>query len=187
MACIYIAHGANGIVKIGRTKNVARRMHGLKKDFFKFGDSLTNFFHSTETDHAYGAEYRLIQKVGAILKPYSGREWFIGDQEQFSNGLFRDLVSMAEVVIEDVRHLPKPREIDVDAYKRGRAKAIAEREAQRKETEVWRAKRKIQVADRKALRATRLAEIAIRAAINAGVALTIHTPEFAHLSTAKAA
>ena len=83
MSYIYVAHGNDGLVKVGRTVNIKRRVCGLRKQFQTFGNELVDIrsFDGLSADDAFFAELRLIRKLGEVFEPYSGREWFLGSFE----------------------------------------------------------------------------------------------------------
>ncbi len=74
----YVAHGASGLLKVGHTINVAKRLTSLKKEFRKKGDELVRIEHCEALRAGRVVESRLIQHCRKHFQKHSGWEWFTG-------------------------------------------------------------------------------------------------------------
>lgn len=165
MACIYLACGRDGLVKIGRTSDFKRRLTSLRKEFKRFGNEI-NFAHTFGelTDRVSEvAERKLIDKLSGVFEQYSGREWFIGDA--------RSAFQAAAIASQEsffAKPLPVWPKLTPEEVERRRREAIALRERIAQAKRARMAERKVEVAQRRALRETRRREIALREAVKYG-------------------
>lgn len=81
MERIYIAQGATGLFKVGRTRNFVKRLRSLRKEFKRHGDRIADAHAFDEIATAYGAEQMLMRFLGTWfcrLEAGRSREWFTG-------------------------------------------------------------------------------------------------------------
>lgn len=168
MSCIYVARGRGGIVKVGRTKDVKRRLSSLKQEFKRLGDEFERieYFPVADQETADVAERRLLSKISEVFTPYYGREWFIGS---FESALQAAEIASAEACLRRIVRIRRMTPEETAAL-------VARKEAKARAAQEWREQRIRGVAERKALRERRRVEIATRIALKAGLVLAPQVP-----------
>lgn len=73
----YVAEGDGGLLKVGFTKNFARRLHKLRQEFKARGDVLARYHACEFIEAAKTVECVLIATLKKTLDRHSGREWFV--------------------------------------------------------------------------------------------------------------
>lgn len=73
----YVAIGESGLLKVGRTTKLDKRVQQLKKEFKAKGDRFLHLFACPPLEAGYSVESSLIGKCGELFKQHSGREWFV--------------------------------------------------------------------------------------------------------------
>ena len=115
MEQIYVAQGRGGLLKVGRTTNLKKRLAQLRKEFVRKGDVLVRTEACEPVLDGYGPEFRLIAVLVQHCKQHSGREWFI-------DASFENALRAAREICDDAR----PRQIaqrEYEATPQGKAAA----------------------------------------------------------------
>lgn len=164
MACIYVAYGREGLVKVGRTSNFKRRIASLKKEFGRFGNVILSAqaFDELSDRKAAIAEYRLIFKLQGALEQYYGREWFVGDPMVACQAA---AITSHEVFFSRPER-PRPTPEQLEKWRKARVEML---EKIAKERAEYSAARRKQIEDRRTLRETRRREVAEREAMRHGL------------------
>ena len=161
MERVYVAQGTNGLIKVGLTKCIKRRLPGLKQSFRLFGSEFLRVECCEEIKNARGAEYVLITDCSEKFEPYAGREWFV-------NGPFDEVLAMATVITEDCKKAPvfKPMTDQERQVRLEKERLAAE------EKVIWLENRRLETIARRELREKRRMEVAIRLAERVGLIVT---------------
>lgn len=120
---IYVAKGARGLLKVGRTTRPKARRQSLRKEFRERGDELAHFEECGETRMGHRTENTLIDLFASRLPRHSGREWFSG-------GLLENAVRAAKETTAYMNRTYRPSDWDLMS-KEARAKWSAEAESRR--------------------------------------------------------
>jgi len=159
MSHIYVAHGAGRIIKIGRSKQVDRRLRGVRKQFKLFGSELIEWrqFEVPEVA-AHACEYSGIRAF-EVFDPYFGREWFVGDFDRAVAIIETVMPASIAIAIEWAKNNPPL----TPEQRAARDADRAARAAQQRAAEAERRQKRINgMVERRRLRETRKAEIALR-------------------------
>lgn len=166
---LYVAQGTNGLIKVGVTKCIKRRLPALRQSFRIYGSELLKIECCEEIENARGAEYSLIFKCCEKFELYAGREWFV-------NAPFDEVFVFATEATEYRKRAPVFQPMTQQEHQ-------ARLEKQRLAAEVqvvWLQERRLEINARRELREKRRIEVAIRLAEKAG--LTVVRPAIAGAS-----
>lgn len=133
MEQIYVAQGSGGLLKVGRTSNLPKRLAQLRREFIRKGDCLVRAEACDPVLDGFVPELQLITVLTRHCKQHSGREWFI-------DATFENAFRAAMEICDDAR----PKQIaqkEYEATPRGKAAAtrfrneMAKMRAQRQKAE----------------------------------------------------
>jgi hypothetical protein len=74
----YVAEGKNGLIKVGQTQDLDKRLPDLRKSFAAKGDEMVRIAPCKPIRCARVVEYLVIQHCREHFSQHSGQEWFTG-------------------------------------------------------------------------------------------------------------
>lgn len=116
MEHLYVAQGARGLLKVGRTQDPYARRASLLTSFKAKGDQLVHFQLCPPVKDALYAEALLICRTRDRLLSHSGREWFVG-------GDFNESFSQACLITRAINTRRRKNEWAVEVLRRLERKA----------------------------------------------------------------